>query len=913
MKDKNQRIRIIKAVLYIAGLAALMGMAIAALAGVLKYQVYSNENSSSEFGNAGYAAMNLSSDLDLVTSTMRDEYEVRQIMDRDTSYDVIYYSEAARSSASIKLPLATASDAKKDLYRLSKSDAEAFMGKDTLDAEIDYYYDGQISDVYGNYYSKDLYTEVNSYSFKPEKPMILVITSGDLEKLIEDEALKIYRDSYRETEEPSYSVDVNEESTEVSLEVIESYEESWAQLLYERLQYDSGIGDLIYLICSSDDSDDIYGDNAFYIIDKSPVYGSLIEAYLSLELYSPEDMALVERYIENVYALNYLSDRYYYNIGGSERTNVDMLNAGPESLKGLEGYYLIYHSYPDDQFDIGYTDKNGVSVDVSLLSDEEINEAERKLSDISSKYGIGKYPDIDIALSTYYIGRSDLYSQLLYNNNVYDAFKSWPGINGNPVAGFILSAVIFIFSVISLIILTGRKYEAAESGENEYKNITYPIDKVPYDIAFICGMTLLSIMAGSSVVVLKAAGEMLEAVNYENILINFALAAGSILTISYIDMSFIILSLVRHIKHRDLWKNLLIGRILIFFWGLFKRLGRFISGRISILAKLIGAALIISILIFIGAICAVENYYIEAFFIFSLSIAAVILSGFYFLNYEMGVKRIIKSLDMIKEGGLDTEIDMKGLTGENYKLAERIRSLKDDYKEAVIKSVKDERFKTELITNVSHDIKTPLTSIITYVDLLKKEDTDNENIRKYIDILDIKSERLRHLILDLIEASKASSGNIELDIVRLNISELLTQAAGEFRDKFCERDLTLISDMPDEPVIINGDGRRMFRIIENLLQNAYKYSMPGSRIYMSLTKEGKLTEVSIKNISELPLNMKPAEFLEKFSRGDKSRNTDGTGLGLSIAKSLTELQGGKFDLTIEGDLFKVTLRFPGAD
>ena len=223
--------------------------------------------------------------------------------------------------------------------------------------------------------------------------------------------------------------------------------------------------------------------------------------------------------------------------------------------------------------------------------------------------------------------------------------------------------------------------------------------------------------------------------------------------------------------------------------------------------------------------------------------------------------------------------------------------------------MKSERLKTELITNVSHDIKTPLTSIINYVDLLKKEDIKDEKIKEYIDILDVKSQRLKKLTEDLVEASKASSGNVKLNIESINIKELINQTIGEFKDRLESRNLQIETDMPHEDVRIDADNRYMFRIMENLFSNISKYAQENSRVYIDVKKTNKKVNISIKNISKDRLNISSDELMQRFVRGDKSRYTEGSGLGLSIAKSLTELQRGTFDIVIDGDLFKVVMEW----
>ncbi len=242
-------------------------------------------------------------------------------------------------------------------------------------------------------------------------------------------------------------------------------------------------------------------------------------------------------------------------------------------------------------------------------------------------------------------------------------------------------------------------------------------------------------------------------------------------------------------------------------------------------------------------------------------------------------------------------------------LAECLNYSNEELDSAVARAVKDERLKTELITNVSHDLKTPLTSIITYVDLLSKCDINDEKAKEYIKVLDEKGTKLKRLIEDLVEASKLSSGNVTVNITRLNLSELATQAVGENQFEFEKNRLELILQESNDSVIVNADGSKTFRIIENLLSNAKKYSAMSSRIYVSVYSENGAGVFEIKNISAEPLNISPEELTERFVRGDSSRTKDGNGLGLSIAKELCKAQNAKLDITIDGDLFKAKVTF----
>ncbi|MBR4768847.1 MAG: HAMP domain-containing histidine kinase, partial [Lachnospiraceae bacterium] len=269
-------------------------------------------------------------------------------------------------------------------------------------------------------------------------------------------------------------------------------------------------------------------------------------------------------------------------------------------------------------------------------------------------------------------------------------------------------------------------------------------------------------------------------------------------------------------------------------------------------------------------------------------------------------------LQRISQGDTKAKVLNTSLHGDNEKMAQAVNEIGQSVQNAVSTSMKDEKMKADLITNVSHDLKTPLTSIISYVDLLKNEDIKNENAQNYIAILDEKSQRLKQLTDDLVEVSKISSGNIVLQNEPLNVKELLNQAVGEFYEKFEEKKLDVINALPDEPVMIKADSRSIYRVIENLFMNIYKYALEGTRVYLEVTKDTERSFISVKNISANPLGITAEELTERFIRGDESRSSEGAGLGLSIAKSLTEAMNGSFRIVIDGDLFKVELGMPNA-
>ena len=273
-------------------------------------------------------------------------------------------------------------------------------------------------------------------------------------------------------------------------------------------------------------------------------------------------------------------------------------------------------------------------------------------------------------------------------------------------------------------------------------------------------------------------------------------------------------------------------------------------------------------------------------------------------------QKLLTAIQEINSEEGNTRISESGLFAINRQMAAAVNDLGDGLRHALQEQMKSERMKADLITNVSHDLKTPLTSIINYVDLLKREELHNEKANKYLEVLDQKSQRLKQLTEDLVEASRASSGNVVLDIRRIDVKELLMQTSGEFVERFEARGLQLVENFPQNPQYVDADGRRLWRIIENLFRNVEKYAMPHTRVYLDLINDGDRVAFSLKNISENPLNISPEELTERFTRGDESRSTEGSGLGLSIAKDLTEIQKGTFEIYLDGDLFKVTVSFP---
>lgn len=358
------------------------------------------------------------------------------------------------------------------------------------------------------------------------------------------------------------------------------------------------------------------------------------------------------------------------------------------------------------------------------------------------------------------------------------------------------------------------------------------------------------------------------------------------------------LSMIRRGRAGTLWKNSIVcalGKVVRQLY-----LERKITARVFIAFGAVSAVTV--------ALCAWAFRDGSAFALFLL-LMDVCFVGNILMKDAIQRNKIMEGIRKMTEEDLGHKIALSSFKGDNLIFAMAINNMAEGMRNAVNASIKNERMKTDLITNVSHDLKTPLTSIISYVDLIKRENIDNERVRGYVEILEEKSQRLKHLTEDLVESSRISSGNIVLQMERINFVELLNQTASEFVEKFEARGLKLITDIPNRRVVIEADGRRIWRILENLFHNVEKYAMENSRVYGDLVLEGNMAWFSLKNISAEALNFNAEELTERFIRGDVSRSTEGSGLGLSIAKNLTELQKGVFEIYLDGDLFKVTIGF----
>lgn len=464
------------------------------------------------------------------------------------------------------------------------------------------------------------------------------------------------------------------------------------------------------------------------------------------------------------------------------------------------------------------------------------------------------------------------------------------------LAGAIFGSVLWLIGMVWLTVIAGRKPKDEEIHLNGF-------DRWYTEIAAgaVIGIWLAGTIISGTLIANSSLG-------YSHVVVTvivICLICGTY-TMAWFLIGY--LSLVRRIKAGTLWKNSLIRKVL-------KWIGK-CSGKLADFARAFSrnTAEKIKVLLVGGAFLFLQFLIIGCVFsgagVFLLALMAVDVAVMIFaIRKADGLDLIMDGLKKISDGELQYKIKTDTLTGKQKVMAEYINNIGSGLDAAVENSLKKERMQTELITNVSHDLKTPLTSIINYVDLMKRENPTDPKIQEYLRILDEKSQRLKVLTEDVVEASKASTGNIKLEMNDIDFVEMVQQVIGEFEEKFKEKNLTMMVHFTDEPSIIYADGQRMWRVLENVFGNVVKYAMEGTRVYAEISNRNKKVTFSLKNISAQPLNISADELTERFIRGDVARNTEGSGLGLSIAKSLTELQGGEFKLYLDGDLFKVMITF----
>ena len=507
---------------------------------------------------------------------------------------------------------------------------------------------------------------------------------------------------------------------------------------------------------------------------------------------------------------------------------------------------------------------------------------------------------ITCVIAFMWLWEEDIYSMTANEAAEYIAHYGGGKANIPPLAEALINlryAVVPIGITLGILYLVDIVFIFAAIGHKRGSNelVKFPTSDWPFDI--ICLLYLMFFSVTLEMSTTRINGR--EAFGSNNI------ACLIMLVVYYFFILSFFLNAAINLKDKTLFKNMLIIR---FFRYIFRGIGKAIrnSGvtkKATLYFGMFAGAEFVILLMF--NLLGTEVISALLFLLFLVNIFAFIV----IYKVMMGVKEIETAEQKIIAGNLDYKLNTAGYKGDLKILAEGLNEIGTGLENAVNGRMKSERFKTELITNVSHDIKTPLTSIINYTDLLKKENIETEPVKGYIEVLDRQSERLKKLITDLLEASKASSGNIKMNIREVDAGLMLEQVYGEYQNKFEKAGLTGIVTKPSETVFIKADANHLFRVFDNILGNVVKYAQPGTRVYIDLTQNDETITISFKNISKEKLNITGEELMERFVRGDRSRNTEGSGLGLSIAKSLANLMGGKLEIVIDGDLFKVEVRF----
>ena len=591
------------------------------------------------------------------------------------------------------------------------------------------------------------------------------------------------------------------------------------------------------------------------------IYNDYFAYTENLELFSPSMTNM--RYFVIPKSVEQVSSEDF-----TKKIYTNMKSFGKTKFSSAEGLLDYIRSYQDyliyDSEDMSY-DSSGMPISLSELS----SYVKSYPPSVDGDYILAVAVDTDYKAS----------DKLAQYKKQYEEIAP---VSRMAVYGVILGAVLYLLTMVYLTLAAGR------STEEDGQIVLNRFDRMhtePAALSLMIPAWLILVLVSNGVSVRNL--EMRE----------FVLAGG--VTTFALNLLFLIgyISLVRRIKAHTLWKNSVFCLVCNLFGEIMRNRKTTTKTMLSYAGFLLGNVVFL----------IMGEFGIVLLAFFDLGV------GVFLLRQAVQRQKILDGIKKISAGELTAQIPMEQISGDNRVFAEAVNQMGIGLSSAVEKSVRDERLKSDLITNVSHDIKTPLTSIINYVDLLKREDIQNERAKNYIAILEDKALRLKHLTDDLVEASKISSGNIKLELNRLNFQELIQQTNGEFSEKFENKGLKLVVDMPEEPVVIVADGRRLWRVIENLYNNTAKYAMPNTRVYVELTTVGHMVRFSIKNISEQPLNINADELTERFIRGDVARSTEGSGLGLSIARNLTELQKGSFNIYLDGDLFKATIIFPEAD
>lgn len=520
------------------------------------------------------------------------------------------------------------------------------------------------------------------------------------------------------------------------------------------------------------------------------------------------------------------------------------------------------HVYPNSIFSTyGLVNTAVVSTDWENYRSEDI--ASTSASSYVLRYGVLQdYPATDALLAV-----------LNWYYNMQSLFPFY-------VFGAIACAALALVLTVLLCLGAGRRAEQKGVALRQF-------DRIPYEF-------LLLLLVSAGCIGLTCLEEFIWWGNYIDSVCITAACAYSAYIAALVEAG--LMTTAVRIKAHRFWYNTLIGALV--------RLCSNMLGHLDLCWKFV---LLYIGYEFISLLLCSSTGDIGLFFLLSIINFFLLLIA---CRWAVKFAAVRTGAEELSKGNLEYRINTLHLPPLLKEHANNLNHISDGMSAALEEQMKSERLKSELITNVSHDIKTPLTSIINYVDLIKAEQIDNPKVQEYIAVLDRQSARLKKLTNDLVDASKASSGTMHVELTDVDACELLQQATGEYSERLAANDLTPVFSLPETPIYIRADGALLWRVIDNLLSNICKYALPGTRVYMSAESDGAQLTVSVKNVSRAALNIPPDELMERFVRGDSSRNSEGSGLGLSIARSLTDLMGGTFDLEIDGDLFKARLTFP---